>query len=78
MDVGWLSVPQVADALGVHPMTVRRMVADGELPAYKWRRRCLRVDPSDLASFVMKCRTGSGDAAEGAAGSNEDLVTKLA
>lgn len=43
-----LTVPEVASQLRVHPMTVRRMIKAGTLPAFKvgrdWRIRTDDVD----------------------------------
>jgi hypothetical protein len=50
------------------------MAATGRLPAYKFSERSYSVDRSELREFIAKSRT-SGDAADGAAGSNEDDLT---
>lgn len=42
-----ISVAQAAQILAVHPATIRRMIARGELPA-KRVGRVWRVDPADL------------------------------
>lgn len=42
-----ISVTQAAQILAVHPATIRRMIARGELPA-KRVGRVWRVDPADL------------------------------
>ena len=34
-----LTVDEVSEALGIHPLTVRRMARDGELPAFKVGRQ---------------------------------------
>jgi excisionase family DNA binding protein len=75
MNERWLTVADVAAELGLSEPTVRRMVATGRLPAYRLSKRSYSVDKTDLAQFVAKCRT-SGDAAGGAAGSNEDELRK--
>jgi excisionase family DNA binding protein len=52
---GLYSVRQVADRLGVHPETVRRLIHDGRLDAVRVGR-VLRVDGSAFAGFVARQR----------------------
>jgi excisionase family DNA binding protein len=49
------SVRQVADQLGVHPETVRRLIHDGRLEAVRVGR-VLRVDGRAFADFVARQR----------------------
>lgn len=49
------SVRQVADTLGVHPETIRRLIHDGRLEAVRIGR-VLRVDADALAGFVARQR----------------------
>ena len=49
------SVRQVADTLGVHPETIRRLIHDGRLEAVRIGR-VLRVDGNSLAGFVARQR----------------------
>jgi excisionase family DNA binding protein len=49
------SVRQVADRLGVHPETIRRLIHDGRLDAVRVGR-VLRVDGGALARFVERQR----------------------
>jgi excisionase family DNA binding protein len=54
VDTGSLySVRQVADRLGVHPETVRRLIHDGRLDAIRVGR-VLRVDGLAFAGFVAR------------------------
>lgn len=45
----WLSTDKAAALVGCDPRTLRRMVAEGRLPAARiGRRGVLRLDPRDL------------------------------
>ena len=52
-----LTVPEVAAVLAVHPKTVRRLVASGELIAVKIGA-AVRVRWTDIDAFVEEHRTG--------------------
>lgn len=43
-----LTIPDVADYLACSPKTVRRMIADGKLKAYRYGR-LIRIHPRDAA-----------------------------
>jgi excisionase family DNA binding protein len=49
------SVRHVADQLGVHPETVRRLIHDGRLNAVRIGR-VLRVDAAELDGFLARQR----------------------
>jgi excisionase family DNA binding protein len=49
------SVRQVAEQLGVHPETVRRLIHDGRLVAVRVGR-VLRIDSSELDGFLARQR----------------------
>jgi excisionase family DNA binding protein len=49
------SVREVADRLGVHPETIRRLIHDGRLDAVRVGR-VLRVDGGAFAGFVARQR----------------------
>ena len=49
------SVRQVADQLGVHPETIRRLIHGGRLDAVRVGR-VLRVDSAAVAQFVARQR----------------------
>jgi excisionase family DNA binding protein len=46
-----LTPQEVADRLGVVPRTVRDLIADGHLTAYRVGTRLLRIRPEDLEAF---------------------------
>jgi len=50
-----LSVREVADALGVHPETIRRLIHDGRLDAIRIGR-VLRVRRAELDRFLESQR----------------------
>jgi excisionase family DNA binding protein len=52
---GLYSVRQVADQLGVHPETVRRLIHDGRLEAVRIGR-VLRIHGSELDGFLARQR----------------------
>jgi excisionase family DNA binding protein len=53
------SVAHMADQLGVSQKTVRRMIADGRLPACRIGRQ-LRISEHDLAAFIARSRFSRG------------------
>ena len=50
--MAWLSIAQSADYLGVSPMTVRRMIADGRLPGSRLGQKLIRIKSEDLDSVL--------------------------
>jgi excisionase family DNA binding protein len=49
------SVRQVADQLGVHPETIRRLIHDGRLEAVRIGR-VLRIESGELDGFLARQR----------------------
>jgi excisionase family DNA binding protein len=49
------TVADVADALGVHPKTVRRRIVDGELRVHRIGRQ-LRISAEDFRAYVATRR----------------------
>jgi excisionase family DNA binding protein len=58
----WLSQAEAAEYLGITDRTIRRMIAAGELPAYRMGARLLRIDAADLDAVLRRVPAG-GDAA---------------
>jgi excisionase family DNA binding protein len=54
-DLSLYSVREVADRLGVHPETIRRLIHDGRLEAVRVGR-VLRVDPVAVQGFLDRQR----------------------
>lgn len=43
-----LTIVETAERLNVSPNTVRRMIAAGDLKAYRYGPRLIRIDPADI------------------------------
>ena len=43
-----LTIAETAERLNVSPNTVRRMIAAGDLKAYRYGPRLIRIDPADI------------------------------
>lgn len=50
-----------AEALGVSERTIRRMIADGELPAYRVGPRAVRIREDDLMALLRRIPTATRD-----------------
>ena len=67
----WLTVNEVARYLSLHPRTVRRMIARGELPAVRVGAVEIRIATQELDAYLRsRPVTGSVPARIGRAGSN--------
>jgi excisionase family DNA binding protein len=55
------TVHQAAAALGVNPMTVYRLINNGDLPAYRIWGRSIRVDEAALRSYLAGHVVGRGE-----------------
>lgn len=49
-----LSIPQAAEQRGVSVSTIRRLIARGELRAFRIGPRIIRIDPRDLDAAVTE------------------------
>lgn len=58
----WGTKEDAAEYLGCHTRTIRRMVAEGTLPAYRLGPRMMRIDLNDLDDLMRRIPT-VGDAA---------------
>ena len=54
-----LTIETAADMLAVHPRTIRRYVAAGDLPAYRIGPRQLRVKREDVLALLVPIPTVS-------------------
>lgn len=46
-----LTISDAATLLGSSPSTIRRMIARGDLRAYRYGPRIIRIDPADLRAM---------------------------
>lgn len=63
----YINVEEAARVLSVSVKTIRRLIADGDLRAYRCRKRNLRIKVEDLDSVMRlvpsaACWSESGDA----------------
>lgn len=56
----WLTQAEAAEYLKVTDRTLRRMVAAGDLPAYRLGPRLLRIDQADLDALLRRVPTAGG------------------
>ena len=48
----FLTIPQAGDYLGSSESTIRRMIASGELRAYRFGERNVRIDVEDIHAIL--------------------------
>ena len=58
-----IDIATAAEDIGVHPRTIRRRIADGELKAYRFGPRLLRVDRDEVAALLKPLATAQRAAA---------------
>lgn len=56
----WVDQRQAAEYLGITDRTLRRMIAAGDLPAYRLGKKMLRVDMADLDALLRPIPAGGG------------------
>lgn len=49
-----MSIAEAAQHLSVSTKTIRRMIADGRLPAYRVGAQLIRIDPADLDRLLRR------------------------
>lgn len=54
------TVEQAADALGVSPVTIYRLISNGKLAAYRISKRSIRVDERALRDYLARHVVGQG------------------
>jgi excisionase family DNA binding protein len=58
LDEEYVTIPEAAKLLQVHPSSIRRWIDAGDLPAHRVGRRRIVVKRTDLANLVMPARAG--------------------
>lgn len=58
----FLSIEATAEALDVSTRTVRRWIAEGQLPAYRLGDRLVRIDPADVDQMMSRIPAGGAAA----------------
>ena len=57
-----MGIAEAAEYANVHPSTLRRRIADGQLPAYRVGPKLLKVDLDDVEALIRPCRSrGAAD-----------------
>jgi excisionase family DNA binding protein len=59
----WVSPNQAAEHLGVTHRTIRNMIADGRLTAYRSGRNIIRLDANELDAVLKPYGGNANDAA---------------
>ena len=54
----FLTIEAAAGSIGVHPRTLRRRIAEGQLRAYRVGPRAIRVKAADLDAMLRPIPTG--------------------
>lgn len=54
----WADSKQVADYLHLHLRTVKRLIANGDLPAHRVSVKCLRLDLNEVDAVIKAGRVG--------------------
>ncbi|NCD19879.1 MAG: helix-turn-helix domain-containing protein [Actinobacteria bacterium] len=62
---GMVSLAEAAELAGLSIRTLRRRIADGELPAYRTGPRLIRVHPDDLATLVVPMNAAAAEQLNG-------------
>ena len=53
LDAIFLTIPQAAERMAVGALTIRRMIDDGRIPAYRFGRS-IRIRPHDLDNCAKR------------------------
>ena len=56
----YLAPKQAAELVGVHPLTIRRAIASGDLPAERLGPRLIRVKRADVLALLRRIPTAGG------------------
>lgn len=56
----YITIDEAATHLGVSPLTIRRRISSGDLPAFKMGRRAIRVRIEDVEALLEPIPTAGG------------------
>ena len=56
----YITLSETSERLDVSPDTVRRLIADGKMVAYKFGRS-LRISLSSLEAYIRSCEIHAGE-----------------
>ncbi|WP_040284390.1 helix-turn-helix domain-containing protein [Tessaracoccus massiliensis] len=73
-----LTVAQVAEHLQLTELTVRRMISAGDLRAYRYGARAIRIDPADLRRMRRPVTSMAGHREAVEAAREEEANSRLA
>ncbi|WP_146008928.1 helix-turn-helix domain-containing protein [Zhihengliuella halotolerans] len=62
-----LTIPDVAEMTNTSPATVRRWISQGELRAFRYGKRMVRIDPADLRRMRRQIAASTFEAMGGGA-----------
>ena len=48
----YTSIPKAAEYIDAHPITIRKMIADGRIHAYRSGSRLIRVDLNEIDALM--------------------------
>jgi excisionase family DNA binding protein len=54
----WVSISAAASSRGVHPDTIRRAIARGEIEAERFGPRLIRINPASLDAYARPLTAG--------------------
>ncbi|MFT3832867.1 MAG: helix-turn-helix domain-containing protein [Micropruina sp.] len=55
-----ITLAAAAETFGVHPRSIRRRIASGDLPGYRFGPRVLRVSRSDVQALLRRIPAAGG------------------
>ena len=62
-DKTFVSVAAAADRIGVAPLTIRRLIAAGNLTGYRLGKRLIRIDLDELDALLTPINTATSSRA---------------
>lgn len=54
----WLTIKQVAKELGLHPNSIYAMVKRGDLVAFRYNRRVIRINRQAIQAMLTRYEAG--------------------